>query len=426
MNVYEKALERIDYTFKEFDNIYVSFSGGKDSGVMLNLIVDYMREKGITKKVGLFHIDYEAQYQMTTDYVDLVYTENKDLFDYYRVCLPISAQCCTSMSQDHWIPWDEEKKELWVRGLPKESINESNHDFDFFEKGQWDYDFMIKFSKWIHKQEKASKTACFVGIRTQESFNRWRAIHSDKNYKKYKGQRWTKEITESIYNIYPIFDWVTEDVWVSNYRFKWSYNKLYDLFHQAGLTIAQMRVASPFNDSASETLKLYKVIDPLNWGKMIGRVNGVNFTGLYGGTTAMGWRNINLPKGHTWKSYLEFLLSTMPKESGDNYRKKLETSVEFWKNKGGCLSSEVIGKLQGLNIDIEIGEDSSYRTTKKPVRMDYLDDIEIKEFREVPTFKRMCICIMKNDHLCKFMGFSQTKNETQKRKNAETKYKQKG
>lgn len=60
-----------------------------------------------------------------------------------------------------------------------------------------------------------------------------------------------------------------------------------------------MRVASPFNDCAQESLKLYKVIDPANWARMVGRVNGVNFTGLYGGTTAMGWKTIKLPPGHT-------------------------------------------------------------------------------------------------------------------------------
>ena len=31
-NVYELAQERLKVIFNEFDNIYVSFSGGKDSG----------------------------------------------------------------------------------------------------------------------------------------------------------------------------------------------------------------------------------------------------------------------------------------------------------------------------------------------------------------------------------------------------------
>ncbi len=174
----------------------------------------------------------------------------------------------------------------------------------------------------------------------------------------------------------------------------------------------QMRVASPFNDSASESLKLYKVIDPKNWGKMIGRVNGVNFTGIYGGTTAMGWRSIKLPKGHTWKTYFEFLLTTWPNQSKENYLKKLNTSIEFWKNRGGCLDVSLIEKLKSLGIKLEVVENTNYKTAKKPVKMDYLDEIDLPEFREIPTYKRMCICIMKNDHLCKYMGFSATKTET--------------
>ena len=55
------------------------------------------------------------------------------------------------------------------------------------------------------------------------------------------------------------------------------------------------------------------------------------------------------------------------------------------------------------------------KTNKKPVRMDYLDDIDIAEFREIPTYKRMCICILKNDHACKYMGFALNKEEAYKR-----------
>ena len=47
--------------------------------------------------------------------------------------------------------------------------------------------------------------------------------------------------------------------------------------------------------------------------------------------------------------------------------------------------------------------------------MDYLDDIDIAEFREIPTYKRMCICILKNDHACKYMGFALNKEEAYKR-----------
>ncbi|MGZ3694114.1 MAG: DUF3440 domain-containing protein [Bdellovibrionota bacterium] len=420
MNVLEAAKARIAKVFDEFDNVYVSFSGGKDSGVLLNLAIEEARARKRT--IGVFHIDYEAQYQMTTDYVDEVMASNRDVITPYRICLPIAAQCAASAYADHWIPWDRDKRDLWVRDMPFTCINEANHEFPWFKKGMWDYDFQDRFATWYHEKIGAKRTACLVGIRTDESLNRWRAIHSDKNKNKFDGLEWTLEMVPNVYNAYPIFDWKVDDVWIANGKFGWSYNKLYDLFYKAGISVAQMRVASPFNDAGIGSLKLYKVIDPVNWGKMIGRTSGVNFAGLYGGTTAMGWRSIQLPKGHTWKSYMEFLLSTLPKEAAENYTKKLEFSKEFWRTKGGCLSESVIEKLKALGVPHEVGEMGVRSKNKPPVRMEYIDDADIKEFSEIPSYKRMCVCIMKNDHLCKFMGFSLNKTETERRAEAEKKY----
>ena len=184
-----------------------------------------------------------------------------------------------------------------------------------------------------------------------------------------------------------------------------------------------MRVASPFLSEGQETLRLYQVIEPDTWGRLVGRVNGVNFAGLYGGTTAMGWKNITKPAHFTWKQYMYFLLDTLPEETRQNYLAKLAVSMKFWKERGGCLSDEVIAELQAAGVPMEVLNDTNYKTDKRPVRMDYLDDIDIRAFKEIPTYKRMCICIIKNDHLCKYMGFSLTKDEMNRRKAIQDKYK---
>jgi predicted phosphoadenosine phosphosulfate sulfurtransferase len=183
-----------------------------------------------------------------------------------------------------------------------------------------------------------------------------------------------------------------------------------------------MRVASPFLSAAQESLKLYRVIEPHTWGKLVSRVNGVNFTGIYGGTRAMGWKSITLPDGLTWKGYMYFLLDTLPDETRRNYLLKLGTSMKFWRERGGVLSNKTIEELQAAGVNITVGIETNYKTDKKPVQMEYIDDIDSAEFQLIPTYKRMCICILKNDHFCKYMGFALTKNETERRKTIMDKY----
>ena len=412
-NVYELAQERLKVIFNEFDNIYVSFSGGKDSGVLLNMCIDYIRRNNLKIRLGVFHMDYEIQYKMTIDYVDRILEANKDILDVYRVCVPFRVSTCTSMYQSFWRPWEDNKKDIWVRSMPKKAMKKE--DFPFYNTTMWDYEVQMRFAQWIHQKKDAVRTCCLIGIRTQESFNRWRCIYMSRKFQMYHKYKWTSKVGNDIYNAYPIFDWKTTDVWTANGKFQWDYNILYDLYYRAGVNLERQRVASPFINEAQESLALYRVLDPNTWGKMIGRVNGVNFTGMYGGTHAMGWQSVKLPEGYTWREFMYFLLSTLPERARKNYLRKLSVSVHFWRTKGGCLSDATIQKLIDAKVPIIVMDNSNYKTYKKPVRMEYQDDIDIPEFREIPTYKRMCVCILKNDHACKYMGFSPTKEEMSKR-----------
>ena len=324
------------------------------------------------------------------------------------------------MYQSYWRPWEESKREMWVREIPEGCYTAG--DFSFFNDELWDYDFQLLFVPWLRKRKKCRRICCLVGIRTQESYNRWRAIHSDKNYKHLFNYKWTRRIDRDIYNAYPLYDWKVTDIWTANGKFGWDYNRLYDLYYWAGVPLGRQRVASPFISEAIQSLSLYRVIDPDMWGRMVSRVNGVNFAGMYGRTMAMGWKSIKCPPGFSWQEYMRFLLDTLPAATRRNYLDKLDVSIRFWRNRGGCLSEEVINKLRAAGVEFSVGKPSAYRTDKLPVRMEYLDDIDIEEFREIPTYKRMCICILKNDHVCKYMGFSLTKKEKELREKVMRKY----
>ena len=183
----------------------------------------------------------------------------------------------------------------------------------------------------------------------------------------------------------------------------------------AGLNVSQMRVASPFNDYSKDSLNLYRVIDPDIWVKLVGRVRGANFAAIYGRTKAMGYRNISLPEGHTWESFTQFLLDTLPARLRNNYVRIFRTSIDFWHNTGGGLDEETIQELIDRGYQVRRNGVSNYTLNKKsrvvfigPIP-DHTDDI--KTSKDVPSWKRMCYCILKNDHTCRFMGFGLTREQ---------------
>ncbi len=424
MSVYDAAVKRLDVVFAEFDHILISFSGGKDSGVLLNLVIRYMRERGITRKIGVFHQDFEAQYTATTEYVEQMLTSNLDLMQPYWCCLPMSCKTATSMHEQYWVPWHPDQQAIWARPMPTHAgvIHLENHTFDFYKFGMMQEDFYGGFTPWYHRQQGGTgRTICLVGIRAQESLNRWRAITGEKST--YAGHSWTTRQERNVYSGYPLYDWKTEDIWTANARFDFPYNHVYDLFHAAGLSVHEMRVSSPFHDWAQGSLKLYRAIEPAMWGKLVGRVNGANFTAIYGGTRAVGWQHVSLPPGHTWQSFVAFLLTTLPAETRKTYEEHFATSLAFWRERGGVLSEATIAALQAMGIKVRVRGKTAYKTEKQAVVFDeYPDDWQGAEFPLVPSYKRMAVCILKNDHLCKYMGFSHTKRELERRKAAIAKY----
>ena len=424
-NVYEALQDRLKFIFDNFDNIYVSFSGGKDSGLLLNMVLSYKRRNKIAKKIGVFHQDFEAQYQTTTDFVSRMFENNLRDIEPYWVCLPMGSRCAVSNYQMYWYPWDPDKEELWVRPMPKMPyiINMDNNPFDFYRYKMVQEDLYAEFCEWYSRQKKR-KTICLLGIRADESLNRYRAYANDRKTIM-QGNQWTTKMGENWWNAYPIYDWTTKDVWIANGKFDYDYNRIYDLFWKAGLSISQMRVASPYHESAKESLNLYRVLEPATWVRVVSRVQGANFGAIYGSSHALGARKIELPPGHTWRSYVKFLLATLPEAMRRNYIEKFKTSIRFWWKKGGVVDEEAIKELEACNYPIRHNGKSNYKSNKEKIAFlgtpDHTDDI--KSTIDIPSWKRMAVCILKNDHLCKYMGFSQTQKQNQRQKELMEKYK---
>lgn len=414
-NVYEVLQERLHLIFHEFDNIYVSFSGGKDSGLLLNLVLDFRRKYYPHKKIGVFHQDFEAQYTVTTEYVERTFERIKDEVEPYWVCLPMATRTALSSYEMYWYPWDDMKQEQWVREMPQKEyvINLEHNPMTTYRYKMHQEDLAKQFGRWYRLSHENKKTVCLLGMRADESLQRYSGF-LNKKYG-YQGECWISKQFKDVWCASPLYDWSSEDVWHANYLFDYDYNHLYDLYYMAGLKVSQMRVASPFNDYSKDALNLYRVIDPEIWVKLVGRVQGANFASIYGKTKAMGYRNITLPEGHTWKSYTLFLLDTLPGRLRSNYVKKFNTSIEFWHKTGGGLDEDTIQELVEHGYKIKRNGVSNYTLNKKS-RIVFLEKIpddtdDIKSSKDIPSWKRMCLCILKNDHICRTMGFAMTRQQ---------------
>lgn len=426
-NVYDALQERLHFIFEEFDNIYISFSGGKDSGLLLNLVLEYQKKYYPHKKIGVFHQDFEAQYTVTTEYIERTFEKIKDEVEPYWICLPMATRTAVSSYEMFWYPWDDTKKEAWVRPMPKYDyvINLDNNPITTYKYRMHQEDLAKQFSRWYKISHGNKKTVCLLGMRADESMHRYSGF-LNKKYG-YKQECWISKQFSDVWCASPLYDWSLNDVWHANSIFHYDYNHLYDLYHMAGLQVSQMRVASPFNDYSKDSLNLYRVIDPQIWSKLVGRVQGANFAAIYGRSKAMGYRSITLPEGHTWKSYTQFLLETLPIRIRNNYVRKFNSSIHFWHNTGGGLDEETIAELEEHGYHIKRNGVSNYTLDKKS-RIIFLDKIpddtdDIKSTKDIPSWKRMCFCILKNDHICRFMGFGLTRQQQRRIDIIKSKYK---
>lgn len=370
INVHDAAKERISWAFDNFEKIYVSFSGGKDSTVMLHLVMEEAIKRD--QAVGVLFLDWECQFKLTIDHIREMYALYEKYIDPYWVALPIRTTNGCSQFEPEWISWDEKKKDLWIRDKDPISIGDDGY-FPFYVHNMTFEEFMPEFGKWYSKGQKC---ACFVGIRTGESLNRWRAIFRE-DRRNVDNKKYTSNIIADVWNVYPIYDWDVKDDWTYYGKTGKPYNRLYDRLYQAGLTLSQMRVDEPFGEEQRRGLWLYQIIEPETWAKMCARVAGADSGALYCKKRGniMGNAALKLPNGHTWESFAMFLLETMPPTTSEHYKNKIAVYLNWFRTRG---------------YPENIPDDGDLRN-------------------QDPSWHLICKTLLRNDYWCKGLNFSPTK-----------------
>lgn len=375
-DVLTASRQRIAKTFDAVERVYVAFSGGKDSSVMFHLVMEEAQRRGV--KVGIMYIDLEAQYADTIKHVREMLTLYAENIEAHWICVPMRLRNAVTVYEPQWVAWDESRESDWIR--PKPHGCKGVDDYPFALPEMEFEEFIVLFARWF---AQGKPTAGFIGIRAQESLHRYCAIATwEKRDLMLNGWRWTTKITDQVYNVYPIYDWLTEDIWRFHAHYpRLPHNAIYDKMQMAGVPLSQQRLCQPFGDDQRRGLWLYHILEPETWFKLVARVNGVNSGALYMEESGNinGYNKITLPAGHTWQSFTNLLLRTLPPKSRAHYTVRFKKFIAGWHQRGYT------------NIPDEAPP-----------------QLEAKQW--APSWRRMAKVLLRNDYWCKGLGQTQPKS----------------
>lgn len=304
-DVLAAARERVAMVFDRFERVVVSVSGGKDSTVLRHLAVEEAARRD--RKIELFFLDQEAEYASTVSLVHEWMADPRVVPRWFQV--PIHMTNATS-HRDYWLnAWGD--GEAWMREKDPLAIHALDADYprrfyDFFE--------------WYERQT-TEPTAFLVGLRSAESFNRFRAVTKRPGY---DGISWsTKTASPHAFRFYPIYDWQFGDVWKLIVDDGLAYNTHYDrLFAKYGANEAKMRVSNLIHEKAFRCLVDLQECEPDTYERLIRRLGGVHAAALYGGEGQV-FDARDLPASFaSWTAYRDHLLATTPCDRIERFRKR--------------------------------------------------------------------------------------------------------
>lgn len=236
-----KAAEiRITNVFNNGLPVYMSFSGGKDS-LCLSQLINNLIQRGKINPSQLIvqFIDEEAIFPCMEDKVKewrkrFILLGAK--FEWY--CLEVKHfNCFNELSNDEtFICWDSIKENVWVRRPPSFAIR--SHGLLKPRKDAYQ-DFLPRTCR---------DGITITGIRTAESVQRLQNIASMVK----SGKTMTNK-----HQVFPIYDWTNNDVWLYLLNEQVDIPDIYLYLWQSGTRKGQLRVSQFFSvDTAKSLVKM--------------------------------------------------------------------------------------------------------------------------------------------------------------------------
>ncbi|NMC75932.1 MAG: phosphoadenosine phosphosulfate reductase family protein [Candidatus Methanofastidiosa archaeon] len=294
-NVLEATQKRVKYLFDNYDNISLSFSGGKDSTALFHLINEEAKKRN--RKFILYFQDQEAEYQATIDLVEWAMSQPNVIPLWYQV--PIFMTNAASHQQLF----------LWAWGIGEKWIREKHPLAIHSIENKYPKRFH-KFNLWVAQNLKKlkGKSVSVIGLRAEESPDRRFVMFGEDNE-----LFWLRRKNEP-HRAYPLIDWKYTDVWKYIIDGNFKYNKIYDKMYMLGGNLKFFRVSNLIHEKAFRCLTDLQELEPETYDKLEARLQGVHTAALYGKEDLV-YSIKNLPNNFkTWKEYKDFLLENIHPE----------------------------------------------------------------------------------------------------------------
>ena len=293
-SVWDAALDRIKFLYQEFPNVIVSFSGGKDSTVILELALIVAKELN-RLPVKVVFLDQEAEYQTVIDYIR-ERLKDPDIEPWWFQ-IPVKLFNSTSSDTDWLYCWEEGKDDEWMRPKEPGAIKVNRYGTEKFKQ----LFERISFTEWGNQ-----KTAWLAGVRCEESPAREVGLTTAATYQHIT---WGRRLCEKRqhFNFYPIYDWSYTDIWKAIHSNGWPYCRIYDEQYKYGVGIWNMRVSNLHHETGFAKLYYLQEIEKETWEKLCKRLPGISTVGSLKDDAYMAPKKLPF-MFKSWREYRDYLL----------------------------------------------------------------------------------------------------------------------
>lgn len=310
VNVLEASKSRLEKLFGTNNKFVLSFSGGKDSIVLADIIYNLILAGKInSKQLEVIFIDEEAMYDEVIAIVEKwrkKFMQAGVKFTWY--CMQVKHFNCLNTLNDEetFICWDERQKENWVRQPPKFAVR----DDKYLVIGKDNY------QSWSNKYYQANGKIVLIGIRSAESVQRMQYLAEMKS-------------VISDYKVFPIYDWSDKDIWLYIYKYNLEIPNVYENMYRIGIPTSRLRISQFFSIDTAKSLVSMNEMYPDLMAKVIKREPNAYLCAMYWDTEMFGKRTAKRrkleDKNEAKKDYkkLVFEMLSKPKNLDTNDKKEL-------------------------------------------------------------------------------------------------------